>query len=59
MEPLEGMKRSKEFKSSVGRATTVNDSRFGLRKFFLRDQEKAKTGVYMNPGKGANGESNG
>ena len=59
MEPLESMKRSKEFKNSVDRSVIVNDSRFGLRKFFLRDQEKAKTGVYMNPGRGANGESNG
>ena len=59
MEPLESMKRSKEFKTSVDRPVVVNDSRFGLRKFFLRDQEKAKTGVYMNPGRGANGESNG
>jgi hypothetical protein len=53
------MKRSKEFKDSVDRPITVNDSRFGLRKFFLRSQEKAKEGVYMNPGRGANGESNG
>jgi hypothetical protein len=53
------MKRSKEFKISIDRPVTVNDSRFGLRKFFLRDQEKAKVGVYMNPGRGANGESNG
>jgi hypothetical protein len=59
MEPLESMKRNKSFKEGILRPTTINDSRFGLRKFFLRDQEKAKTGVYMNPGKGANGESNG
>jgi hypothetical protein len=59
MEPLESMKRSKEFKNSIDRPITINDSRFGLRKFFLRDQEKAKKGVYMNPGRGANGESSG
>jgi hypothetical protein len=59
MESLEGMKRLKEFKNSVDRPITVNDSRFGIRKFFLRNQEKAKKGVYMNPGRGANGESNG
>jgi len=53
------MKRLKEFKNSVDRPITVNDSRFGIRKFFLRNQEKAKKGVYMNPGRGANGESNG
>jgi hypothetical protein len=51
------MKRSKEFKDANPKATYINDSRFGLRKFFLRDQEKAKTGVYMNPGRGPNGES--
>jgi len=59
MEPLESMKRNKEFKNANSRPVTINDSRFGLRKFFLRDQEKAKKGVYMNPGRGANGESNG
>jgi len=53
------MKRNKEFKSANLKPTYINDSRFGLRKFFLRDQEKAKEGVYMNPGRGANGESNG
>ena len=57
MEPLESMKRSKAFKEGHPKAPTINDSRFGLRKFFLRDQEKAKMGVYMNPGRGVNGES--
>jgi hypothetical protein len=51
------MKRSKAFKEGHPKATTINDSRFGIRKFFLRDQEKAKTGVYMNPGRGVNGEN--
>jgi hypothetical protein len=53
------MKRSKEFTNATPKVTYINDSRFGLRKFFLRDQEKAKKGVYMNPGRGANGESSG
>jgi hypothetical protein len=58
MEPLESMKkRSKAFKEGFPKATVINDSRFGIRKFFLRDQEKAKKGVYMDPGRGANGES--
>lgn len=53
------MKRNKEFKEGMPKATFINDSRFGLRKLFLTDTESAKEGVFMNPGRGANGESNG
>lgn len=53
------MKRSQEFKESVEKPVYVNDTRFGLRKMFLNPTGKAKKGVYMNAGRGANGEHNG
>jgi hypothetical protein len=58
MEPLVGMKRRKKaFKEGNPRPVVVNDSRFGIRKLSLNDTEKAKEGVYFNPGRGASGES--
>lgn len=49
----------KEFLHVFATPVEVNDSRFGLRKLFLSDQEQVKDGVYMEPGRGSNGESNG
>jgi hypothetical protein len=50
--------RSAEFKDAVHKPVVVNDSRFGIRKFFLNEDEKPSIGgVYAIPGKGPNGES--
>jgi hypothetical protein len=50
--------RSSEFKDANAKPITVNDSRFGLRKFFINENEKPSIGgVYAIPGKGPNGES--
>ena len=49
-------RRKKAFKEGTPRHVTVNDSRFGIRKLFLNDTEKAKEGVYFNPGRGASGD---
>ena len=35
----------------------INDSRFGLRKFFFNDTDKPSIGIYNTPGRGPNGES--
>jgi hypothetical protein len=49
--------RGIEFKSSVEKPITVNDSRFGIRKFFINENEKPSIGgIYAMPGKGPNGE---
>lgn len=50
--------RSAEFKGAVHKPIIVNDSRFGIRKFFINENEKPSIGgVYAIPGKGPNGES--
>ena len=50
--------RSAEFKEAVHKPIVVNDSRFGIRKFFINENEKPSIGgVYAIPGKGPNGES--
>jgi len=50
------MKRAQIFRSSVSDPTYINDSRFGLRKLFLNEQERPTIALYTNPGKGQNGE---
>jgi hypothetical protein len=50
--------RKQEFDNAVHKPIIVNDSRFGLRKFFLNENEKPRIGgIYASPGKGPNGES--
>jgi hypothetical protein len=50
--------RSSEFKVANAKPIIVNDSRFGLRKLFINENEKPSIGgVYAIPGKGPNGES--
>jgi hypothetical protein len=50
--------RSSEFKDANSKPITVNDSRFGIRKLFINENEKPSIGgVYAMPGKGPNGES--
>jgi len=50
--------RSAEFKAAVNKPISVNDSRFGIRKLFINENEKPSIGgVYTLPGKGQNGES--
>jgi hypothetical protein len=50
--------RKDEFENAIDKPIFVNDSRFGLRKFFLNENEKPSIGgVYAIPGKGPNGES--
>jgi hypothetical protein len=51
------MKRAQIFRSSVSNPTYINDSRFGLRKLFLNEQERPTIALYTNPGRGASGES--
>jgi hypothetical protein len=49
------LKRKTEFKKSVYKAVLVNDTRFGLRKLFLNQQDKPKTFSYNNPGRNWHG----
>ena len=50
--------RKHEFENAVDKPIVVNDSRFGLRQFFINENEKPSIGgVYAIPGKGPNGES--
>jgi hypothetical protein len=51
------MSKKKEFKNAVAKPTTINDSRFGIRRIFLTKQERPRIGTYMNAGRGQNGES--
>ena len=56
MEPLVPVKRRKEFAESNSKPITVNDSRFGLRKFFINTNERPSIKGYSEPGRGVNGE---
>ena len=50
--------RKSEFSASVDKPILVNDSRFGLRKLFINENERPSIGgVYAMPGQGPNGES--
>ena len=50
--------RKSEFESANAKPITVRDSRFGIRKFFINENERPSIGgVYAIPGKGPNGES--
>ena len=50
------MSRTKNFIKAVARPITVKDSRFGLRKRFMNDNELPSIFTYGSPGKGQNGE---
>jgi len=50
------MSRKKEFKIPKAKEITIRDSRFGLRRMFLNENEKPSIAVYGTPGKGPNGE---
>lgn len=57
MEPVVALRKA-EFDAANAKPITVNDSRFGIRKFFINENEKPSIGgVYAIPGKGPNGES--
>lgn len=49
--------RKPEFINANPKPVEINDSRFGLRKFFSNDAEKPSIGIYNTPGRGQNGES--
>jgi hypothetical protein len=50
--------RKAEFENANAKPIIVNDSRFGIRKFFINENERPSIGgVYAIPGKGPNGES--
>jgi len=49
--------RSKAFKGEPFKQVKIKDSRFGLRKMYLNENEKPSVFTYQNPGRGANGES--
>jgi hypothetical protein len=56
MEPLDPMKRKKEFKQPKAEQVTISDSRFGIRRMFLNSQERPRVAQYRNAGRGPNGE---
>ena len=57
MEPVVTLRKS-EFTNAVDKPVTVNDSRFGMRKFFINEEVQPSIGgIYAIPGKGPNGES--
>lgn len=49
-------RRNSEFKSAVIKPKVIKDSRFGLRKLYLNDNEKSTTFSYMDAGRSPNGE---
>ena len=49
--------RKKAFKGETFKPITIKDSRFGIRKMYLNDNEKPSIFTYPNAGRGANGES--
>jgi hypothetical protein len=51
------VKRKDIFKEPLAKPFTTNDSRFGLRKFFLTTRERPSIAGYTRPGRGPNGES--
>ena len=50
------MKRKSEFKAATPKPIKVNDSRFGIRRFFLNPQERPRIAMYKTPGRGVKGE---
>jgi hypothetical protein len=50
------MSRKKEFEIPTAKEVTIRDSRFGLRRMFLNENEKPNIAIYSTPGKGPNGE---
>jgi len=48
--------RKINFKESVAKPTVFKDSRFGIRRLFINEQERPRIATYMGPGKGPNGE---
>jgi len=50
------MSRTEEFQQPEIKESTIRDSRFGLRRLFLNENEKPSIAVYGTPGKGPNGE---
>ena len=49
--------RNKEFRGDKFKQVTIKDSRFGIRKMYLNENEKPSVFTYSNPGRGAQGES--
>lgn len=45
------LKRKSEFKQPLFKPVQINDSRFGLRKFFLNQSERPSTFSYPDPNK--------
>jgi hypothetical protein len=58
MESLVSVKSQRKinFKESVAKPTVFKDSRFGIRRLFINEQERPRIATYMGPGKGPNGE---
>jgi len=48
--------RKKEFKTPKIKKSTIQDSRFGIRRMFLTAQERPRIATYQTPGRGVNGE---
>jgi hypothetical protein len=55
MEQVQSVRKN-EFKLSITKPVTFNDSRFGLRRIFINKQERPRIAMYRHPGKGVNGE---
>lgn len=57
MGTLDTLKRKEEFKMQAAvKPIQINDSRFGLRQFFLNNNERPSIKTYKNPGKGVSGQ---
>lgn len=50
------MSRKKAFKQPNIKEVTINDARFGIRKFYFNEDEKPSIHVAQLPGRGPNGE---
>jgi hypothetical protein len=59
VEQLVTMKRDRFgiFAEAIFKPVDVNDSRFGIRKRMNNRLESPRIATYMNPGRGASGES--
>lgn len=47
--------RKQEFKKAIAKPIVMADSRFGIRRMFLRPQERPRVAMYRTPAKGSKG----
>jgi glutamate synthase domain-containing protein 2 len=56
VEQVVTVSRKKSFKQPKIKQVTINDARFGVRKFYFNQDEQPSIHVAQKPGSGPNGE---